>query len=42
MLREKMLANMEALAEGETSKDCYATICNKNCKVGTLFNQANS
>lgn len=35
-LSDLALANVEALANDESSKDCYATICNKNCKVGKI------
>ena len=35
-LSDLALANVEALADGESSSDCYATICNKNCKIGNI------
>lgn len=37
VLSDLALANVEALAnDGESSSDCYATICNKNCKTGNI------
>lgn len=35
-LSDLALANVEALADGESSSDCHATICNKSCKVGSI------
>lgn len=32
-LFDLLMANVEALANDEGSKDCYATICNKRCTV---------
>lgn len=31
-----MLANIEALADGESSSGCYPTICNKSCQRGNV------